>query len=107
MKRLILTAMIAVSFFSVSIPARAQEGGYLECMACKMVLGLVESSAGDDPDITVDASKQCSLLPPGDREACGKFYSTMGPKFIKALRARRAKGESLENICRTMDYCVQ
>jgi hypothetical protein len=29
----------------------------------------------------------------------------MGPKFIKALKARRAKGESLEGICRAMAYC--
>ena len=104
-KSFALAALAALIVLSNCLIVRAQEGGYLECMACKMVLGLVENSAGDARDITVDASKQCSLLPPGDREACAKFYAAEGPKFIRALKARRAKGESLEDICRAMTYC--
>jgi len=83
----------------------AQGGDYMECVACQMVLRLVEASAADAKDITVDATRQCSLLPAADREACVKFYAAMGPKFITALKNRRAKGESTENICRTMSYC--
>ncbi len=85
--------------------ALAQTGDYMECVACQMVLRLVEASAADAKDISVDASRQCSLLPAADREACVKFYSTMGPKFINALKSRRAKGESVESICRSMGYC--
>ena len=100
MKKFILAVVLAAF---VAGPAMAQGG--LECMACQMVLGLVESSAGDGKDICVDASRQCSLLPPGDREACATFYAAMGPKFIKAIKERRAKGQSLESVCRAMSYC--
>lgn len=104
MIRRIFAAMAAVALFvSAGAPA-AQSASYMECAACQLVLGLVESSAGDGGDV-VDASKQCSLLPAVDREACVKFYAAMGPKFIKALKDRRAKGENLESVCRSMDYC--
>ncbi|WP_243311556.1 saposin domain-containing protein [Fundidesulfovibrio agrisoli] len=97
-----LTALLAGLMFSNSL---AQGGDYMECVACQMVLRLVEASAADAKDITVDATRQCSLLPAADREACVKFYSAMGPKFINALKNRRAKGESVESICRSMGYC--
>lgn len=102
MKQLVLAAVLAAF---VASPALAQNGDYMECAACQLVLRLVESSAGDGRDVVVDASRQCSILPPGDRDACVKFYAAMGPKFIKALKDRRAKGESLETICRAMSYC--
>ncbi|WP_243364085.1 saposin domain-containing protein [Fundidesulfovibrio terrae] len=102
MKKWILAAMIVAC---TAGQAPAQSGSYMECTACQLVLGLVDASAGDGQNIAVDASKQCALLPPGDRAACEKFYAEMGPKFIKALKARRAKGESLESICRAMAYC--
>lgn len=105
MNRSIFAAVAAVALFvSVGVPA-AQSASYMECAACQLVLGLVESSAGDGNDVVVDASRQCSLLPAADREACVKFYAAMGPKFIKALKDKRAKGHDLESVCRSMDYC--
>lgn len=98
-----ILAALALMIGSAS-PALAQ-GGYMECMACQMVLGLVESSAGNGQNIAVDASRQCSILQPGDREACEKFYASMGPKFIKVLKDRRAKGEGFDGICKSMGYC--
>jgi hypothetical protein len=102
MKTLLLAAVLTTYTAGAAV---AQNGDYMECAACQLVLRLVENSAGDDKDVVVDARRQCSLLAPGDREACVKFYAAMGPKFIKALKDRRAKGESLESICRTMSYC--
>lgn len=104
MKKMLLAAVAAIMVLS-GVRAALAQGSYLECTACQLVLGLVDASAGNGQDVVVDASKQCALLPPGDREACVKFYATTGPKFIKILKARRAKGESLEDICRAMDYC--
>ncbi len=105
MNRRIFAAVAAVVLFvSAGAPA-AQAASYMECAACQLVLGLVESSAGDGSDVVVDASRQCSLLPAADRDACVTFYAAMGPKFIKALKDRRAKGENLEGVCRSMDYC--
>ncbi|MBI4807140.1 MAG: hypothetical protein HY795_18140 [Desulfovibrio sp.] len=101
-KTLLLSVVLTACTASA---AMAQSGGYMECTACQLVLGLVEASAGDGQNIVVDASKQCSLLPPGDRDACVKFYAAMGPKFIQALKDRRAKGEGLDAICRAMSYC--
>lgn len=104
MRRIILAAFAALALSAQPIQTLAQ-GGYLECSACQLVLGLVESSAGDGQDVTVDASRQCSLLPAGDRAECERFYAAMGPKFLKALKERRAKGASLEDVCRAMAYC--
>lgn len=104
MRATILAAAAALTLTLAPVRAGAQ-GGYLECSACQLVLGLVESTAGDGQDITVDASRQCSLLPAADRAACEKFYAEMGPKFIKALKERRAKGATLEDVCRAMAYC--
>lgn len=103
-RRIFGTVAALALFVSAGVPA-AQSASYMECAACQLVLGLVESSAGDGSDVVVDASKQCSLLPAADREACVKFYAAMGPKFIKALKDKRAKGDNLESICRSMDYC--
>ncbi|KAF0232854.1 MAG: hypothetical protein FD177_2211 [Desulfovibrionaceae bacterium] len=97
--------MAALALFVLTGVHVAQSASYMECAACQLVLGLVESSAGDGSDVVVDASKQCSLLPVTDREACVTFYAAMGPKFIKALKDKRAKGENLESVCRSMDYC--
>jgi len=78
----------------------------MECTACQLVLGMVDASTGDGENLAVDAGKQCALLPSAaDRAACERFYAEMGPKFIKALKAKRAKGESLESVCRAMAYC--
>ncbi|WP_027190191.1 saposin domain-containing protein [Fundidesulfovibrio putealis] len=104
MTRLIFAAIAALALFVSAGAPVAQSASYMECAACQLVLGLVESSAGEG-DVVVDASKQCSLLPAADREACVKFYAAMGPKFIKALKDKRAKGENLESVCRSMDYC--
>lgn len=105
MNRFIFAAVAAVALFVSAGAPMAQSASYMECAACQLVLGLVESSAGDGNDVVVDASKQCSLLPVADRDACVKFYAAMGPKFIKSLKDRRAKGENLESVCRSMDYC--
>lgn len=101
MRRMLAALALMIGLAS---PALAQ-GGYMECMACQMVLGLVDGSAGNGQSIVVDASRQCSILPAGDREACEKFYAAMGPKFIKVLKERRAKGEGLDSICKSMGYC--
>lgn len=101
MKKLILAAVLA----ALAVGQAHAQGDYMECTACQLVLGLVDASAGDGKDFVVDTSKQCALLPPGDRGACTAFYATMGPKFIKALKDRRARGESLESVCRAMSYC--
>lgn len=84
--------------------SRAQVG-YLECTACQMVLGLVDSTSGSG-NVVVDARKQCSLLAlAADRESCERFWAEMGPKFIKALKQRKARGEEMDSICRSMGYC--
>ena len=71
-----------------------------------MVLGLVDSTTGDGKDVSVDAAKQCSLLPlAADRERCERFWAEIGPKFIKALKEKRARGTGLDSICRSMGYC--
>ena len=103
MNRYVFAAVAAVALFVSAGASTARSASYMECAACQLVLGLVESSAGDD--VVVDASRQCSLLPAADRDACAKFYAAMGPKFIKALKDRRAKGDNLESVCRSMDYC--
>ncbi|MFP5223368.1 MAG: saposin domain-containing protein [Acidobacteriota bacterium] len=103
-RRFFATVAALALFVSAGAPA-AQSAGYMECAACQLVLGLVESSAGDGSDVVVDASRQCSLLPAADRDTCVKFYAAMGPKFIKALKERRAKGQDLEGVCRSMGYC--
>jgi len=105
MNRRIFAAVATVALFVSAGASVAQSASYMECAACQLVLGLVESSAGDGNDVVVDASRQCSLLPAADREACVKFYAAMGPKFIKALKDKRAKGQDLESVCRSMDYC--
>ncbi len=104
--RVIVTMLAALALGAFNGgEARAQAGDYMECAACQLVLKLVESSAGDANAVVVDAQRQCAVLEKADREACERFYADVGPKFIKALKARRAKGESLETICRAMGYC--
>jgi hypothetical protein len=100
--RVVVAALVLVMGLA---PSAQAQGGYMECMACQMVLGLVESTAGNGQNMAVDASRQCSILPAGDREACERFYAAMGPKFIKVLKERRAKGEGLDTICKSMGYC--
>jgi len=85
--------------------AASAQGGYLECTACQLVLGLIQNTMGDEKALTVDASRQCALLDARDRAACEAFYASMGPKFLKAFKERLAKGESLESVCRAMRYC--
>ena len=100
-------ALVAALCGAGALPAKAQSSDYLECAACKLMLRLVESSAEgtDGKNLVVDASRQCVLLDPADRQACERFYATYGPKFIKALKDRRAKGQSLDQICQTMGTC--
>ncbi|GFK94287.1 hypothetical protein NNJEOMEG_02129 [Fundidesulfovibrio magnetotacticus] len=99
-----LALALAAALVLTGESARAQ-GGYLECTACQLVLGLVQASMGDADALAVDASRQCSLLAPADRAACEAFYASMGPKFLKAFRERLKKGETLEGVCRAMSYC--
>ncbi len=108
MKNIVLTcALVAVLSGTSATPAKAQSTDYLECAACQLMLRLVESSADGaaGQNIVVDASRQCVILEPADRQACERFYATFGPKFIKALKERRAKGQSLDQICREMGTC--
>jgi hypothetical protein len=82
------------------------QNDYLECGACQLMLKLVDSSVvGSGKNIVVDATKQCGILAPGDRKACVDFYAAYGPKFIKALKERQVKGQSLEGICKEIGYC--
>lgn len=110
MKRILAGGILAVwclAWLPAGAAAQAQSD-FMECAACQLLLRLVEGSAGDGGrELTVDASKQCAILPQADREACARFYATYGPKFIKTVMDRRTKGESLEQICRTMGYCRQ
>ncbi|GAB6035718.1 hypothetical protein JCM15519_02770 [Fundidesulfovibrio butyratiphilus] len=101
---LVLVALWLAIFLVIPGTSRAQTN-YLECTACQLFLSLIDASAPGDGQVVVDASHQCALLPPGDREACTKFYATYGPKMVKAIKHRRAKGESLDQICRAMSYC--
>lgn len=101
MKRVLVALALCASF---ALPVRAQ-GGYLECTACQLVLGLIQGAMGDAATFTVDASRQCALLDAKDRAACEAFYASMGPKFLKAFKERLARGENLEAICRAMSYC--
>ena len=106
MKRLLAPAVLAVVLSAGLAGSGLAQGDYLECAACQLILKLVDSSAPNgDQNIVVDASKQCAILPPGDREACTRFYSTYGPRFIRALKDRQAKGQSLEGICKEIGYC--
>ncbi|MFZ5427427.1 MAG: hypothetical protein ACOZEN_10655 [Thermodesulfobacteriota bacterium] len=106
MKKLYAAAAFAAGLILAGGAAQAQTGSYMECTACQLVLGMVDASTGDGGDIAVDARKQCALLPDAaDRASCEMFYAQMGPKFIKALKARRSKGESLESVCGSMGYC--
>jgi hypothetical protein len=90
-------------------PAGAQDfaGSLMECSACQMLLKMIEiSSDGDTQDLVVDMTQQCSLLKANeDRRACIQFYSAYGPKFIRAIRDRRAHGESVQQMCTHMGYC--
>ena len=105
MKRVLLFSGVLLASLLTGGYAAAQ-AGYLECTACQMVLGLVESTSGSGAGVSVDARKQCSLLrEQADRERCERFWAEVGPKFIKALKDRRAKGEGMESICRSMGYC--
>lgn len=106
MRKLFSAAALAAVMTLAGQAGQAQTGSYMECTACQLVLGMVDASADDGGDIAVDARKQCALLPDAaDRASCETFYARMGPKFIKALKARRAKGESLESVCGVMGYC--
>ena len=108
MKKLAVYCALAAVFCGVGVgAARAQSTDYLECAACQLLLRLVESSAEgtEGKNIVVDASRQCVILDPADRQACERFYAAYGPKFIKALKDRRAKGQSLDQICRAMGTC--
>jgi len=108
MKKCVLyCAFVAVFCVTGVSPAKAQSSDYLECAACQLMLRLVESSAegADGKTLVVDASRQCIILDPADRQACERFYAAYGPKFIKALKDRRAKGQSLDQICRAMGTC--
>jgi len=102
-KRVILAAVLMVVLAAGRV--FAQDG--VECMVCQMVLGMVESSGGDGKSVSVDAGRQCALLSEPDRAECTKFYAVMGPKFIKVIKSRTAKGENLEDLCRSMGYCVR
>ena len=102
-KRVILAAMLVVVLTAGR--SFAQDG--VECMVCQMVLSMVESSLGDGKNIGMDAGRQCALLPEADRAECMRFYAAMGPKFIKAIKNRTARGESLEDLCRSMGYCAR
>lgn len=99
----LVTFVLAISLF---VPGKSlAQTDYLECTACQLFLSLIDASAPGDGKVVVDASRQCALLPPADREACTKFYATYGPKMVKAIKERRAKGESMDQICRAMSYC--
>ena len=87
MKKLVFTcALVAALCGTGALSAKAQSTDYLECAACQLLLRLVESSAEGvaSQNIIVDASRQCVILEPADRQACERFYATYGPKFIKA-----------------------
>jgi hypothetical protein len=100
-----LLALVCLGFGPGPVRAQSQ-GDYMECAACQLILKMVEGSYTDGgKDIVVDASRQCAILPPGDRDACTRFYAGFGPKFIKAVKDRRARGESMEAICSAMGYC--
>jgi len=102
-KRVVLAIVLVVGVLAAG-RAFAQDG--VECMVCQMVLGMMESSAGDGKSVNMDAGRQCALLPDAaDKAECMRFYGAMGPKFIKAIKSRTAKGESLADICRSMGYC--
>lgn len=86
-------------------PCPAQEGGFMECSACQILLDLSASSAPPGAaQVEVD-TKPCTLLDAADQKACTQFFTTYGPRFIKAVQKRRAQGESYHQMCARMGYC--
>lgn len=101
----VLAGMLAGGLLA---PARslAQDAGFLECSSCQIILDLSATSAPPGAkDVQVDMAKPCSILQPGDQKACAQFFAGYGPKFIKAIQERRAKGESYHQMCGRMGYC--
>ncbi len=96
---------LLLTWAMVPTKVQAQDGGFMECSACQIILDLSASSAPvGATNIEVD-TKPCALLTAGDQKACTQFFTAYSPKFIRAIQERRAKGESYHQMCARMGYC--
>lgn len=105
-----LSAILAgLILLAVAIPAPAQDvyvPSFMGCAACQMFISNIEPEPGEgDRSIQADLSKPCSILPPQDQKGCIQAGAVYGPKFIKAIRAKRAQGLPPAAICGQMGFC--
>ncbi len=104
-----LAALALVAGLALSSPVRAMdvfEPSFMGCAACQMLVGSLEPEPGEaQAPARVDLSRPCSILPPQDQKGCVQFGATYGPKFIKAIRQKRAQGVPAGAICGQMGFC--
>lgn len=105
----LLAALALAGGLALSSPVLALdvfEPSFMGCAACQMIVGSLEAEPGaPQAPATVDLSRPCSILPPQDQKGCVQFGAIYGPKFIRAIRQKRAQGVPAGAICGQMGFC--